>query len=111
MPTVDYHRLSLPESNVVLIDEPVSYRRMLQYLARQSMVAFDAEWKPTFCSTNDLALIQLATREYVYLIDVMVLDISLDEWSLLGRDVFNNNEILKLGKLLPPSPFFNILKF
>lgn len=32
---------------------------MLRNLICESMVAFDAEWKPTFFSTNEVALIQM----------------------------------------------------
>lgn len=32
---------------------------MLRTLVRENLVAFDAEWKPTFFSTNEVALIQL----------------------------------------------------
>lgn len=57
----------------------------------------DAEWKPTFGLTTDVALIQLATRNVVYLVDVVTLDLHASQWGLLGKYVFNNEEILKLG--------------
>jgi ribonuclease D len=39
----------------------------------------------------------LATKNDVYLVDVMVLQLSNEDWSSLAKNVFNNSEILKLG--------------
>lgn len=41
-----------------------------------------------------------ATRNQVFLIDVIQLDIHSEDWNQLGRQIFNNMEILKLGELL-----------
>lgn len=89
--------LTLDNSKIILVNSRDKFFKMLRYLSVQYLVAFDAEWKPTFCSSNELALIQLATREYVYLIDVIQLKIANKDWHQLGRYVFNNNEVLKLG--------------
>lgn len=94
---LEKHRLSLDESSIVLVDERNKFYKMLKYLSEQYLISFDAEWKPTFSSTNELALIQIATREYIYLIDVVQLNIGSEDWSQLSKYVFNNNEILKLG--------------
>lgn len=96
---LETHRLSLDESSIVLVDERNKFYKMLKYLSDQYLISFDAEWKPTFSSTNELALIQIATRDYIYLIDVVQLKIGSDDWSQLGKYVFNNNEILKLGTI------------
>lgn len=96
---LEKHRLSLDESSIVLVDERHKFYKMLKYLSEQYLISFDAEWKPTFSSTNELALIQIATRECIYLIDVVQLNIGSDDWSQLGKYVFNNNEILKLGTI------------
>lgn len=53
------HRLSLDASKLVLVDTRIKFYTMLRTLICESMVAFDAEWKPTFFSTNEVALIQL----------------------------------------------------
>ncbi|KAG4074788.1 hypothetical protein HA402_006427 [Bradysia odoriphaga] len=91
------HLLSLESSQLHLVDTRTKFFAMLRTLTRENMVAFDAEWKPTFFSTNEVALIQLATRQQVFLVDVIQLDISHDDWNHLGRQIFNNMEILKLG--------------
>lgn len=38
-----------------------------------------------------------ATRKQVFLVDVVQLDIGNEDWNQLGRQIFNNMEILKLG--------------
>lgn len=38
-----------------------------------------------------------ATRKQVFLVDVVQLDVNSDDWYQLGRQIFNNMEILKLG--------------
>lgn len=91
------HRLALDPSKLVLVDTRIKFYTMLRTLICESMVAFDAEWKPTFFSTNEVALIQLATRKQVFLVDVVQLDIGNEDWNQLGRQIFNNMEILKLG--------------
>ncbi len=53
------HRLSLDPSKLVLVDTRSKFDMMLRTLICENMVAFDAEWKPTFFSTNEVALIQL----------------------------------------------------
>ena len=83
---------------------------MLNILSVQRFVAFDAEWKPTFCSTNEVALIQLATRNVIFLIDVIMLNISNEDWNHLGKRVFNNNEILKIGEKFSLDICFHIVQ-
>lgn len=53
------HLLSLELSQLHLVDTRTKFYAMLRTLIRENMVAFDAEWKPTFFSTNEVALIQL----------------------------------------------------
>lgn len=52
-------------------------------------------------SRNDLKIIEIcalqATRRQVFLVDVVQLDIANEDWNQLGRQIFNNMEILKLG--------------
>lgn len=39
-----------------------------------------------------------ATRKHVFLVDVVQLDVGNEDWNQLGRQIFNNMEILKLGE-------------
>lgn len=96
----ELHTLPLDSSRIVLVNTIPIYLEMIGDLRCTKMIAFDTEWKPTVLSSNDVSLIQLAKRDTVYLVDVISLiqaKMTDDEWSLLGRWIFNNDEILKLG--------------
>jgi len=64
------------------------------------MVGIDSEWKPFFgTKKNELALIQIASRERVYILDVCSLGLKYPKlWNELGRTLFANENIVKLGK-------------
>ena len=98
--TARYYRLKLsPSPNfITYVDRRDGFDEMLCYLSPQHSVAFDAEWKPIQTSGSELALIQLATAERIFLIDVISTDITVDCWNQLATQIFNNLEILKLGK-------------
>lgn len=87
---------------ITFVDRRDTFDEMLGYLLGQSFVAFDAEWNPIKTSSPELALIQFATNERIFLIDVISSDISPDDWNRLAINVFNNLEILKIGKRWPP---------
>lgn len=92
----EYHKLSIDQSRIVVVTRREEFYEMLEYLSHQLIVAFDAEWKPISFVTTEVALIQLATHEFIYLIDVVLLKLSLGDWNNLASFIFNNTEILKL---------------
>lgn len=94
----EIHILALDDSNIIIVQNRVQYYDMIRYIAAQNYISFDAEWKPTFCATTELALIQLATNSKIFLIDVISISIDINDWNQLGELIFNNNEILKIGK-------------
>lgn len=96
-----YHALDVHRNPIVLVDSRDKFNRMLTLLSGEPVIAFDAEWKPISTSTSDVALIQLATDRCVYLIDVVVNDFATEDWNRLATGVFDNLEILKLGKVNP----------
>lgn len=100
MDTTRYYRLKLSSSPnfITYVDRRDTFDKMLCYLSRQNLVAFDAEWNPIKTPFNELALIQCATAERIFLIDVIAPDITIDLWNLLATSIFNNLEILKIGK-------------
>lgn len=63
------------------------------------VVGLDCEWKPSFGhKTNELALMQIATRRCVFIIDIVNLGNKVPHlWKELGNLLFNNHNILKLG--------------
>jgi hypothetical protein len=96
----EIHAIPLDASRIVLVNSVQLYRGMIHDLRCTKMIAFDTEWKPTILSSNDVSLIQLAKRDIVFLVDVISLiqvKMSDEDWSLLGKWIFNNDEILKLG--------------
>jgi hypothetical protein len=94
------HTLPLNKCCVILVNEIELYREMINDLQTSKIISFDTEWKPTILSCSEVSLIQLAKRDRIYLVDVITLmqhNMSSRDWSLLGRCIFNNEEILKLG--------------
>nr|7JW2_A Chain A, Exonuclease mut-7 homolog [Aedes aegypti]7JW2_B Chain B, Exonuclease mut-7 homolog [Aedes aegypti] len=91
------HTLRLDESHVHLVDSKDKFYAMLSDLCRQSMIAFASEWKPTFGGANEVSLIQLATWDDVYMIDVMVSQLEPLDWAALAKNVFNRDDVLKLS--------------
>lgn len=64
-------------------------------------MGIDCEWKPSFGGQpSELALMQIATRKSVFVIDIVTLSSQTPHlWLELGKFLFNNCDILKLGKL------------
>lgn len=65
-------------------------------------MGIDCEWKPSFgVHLNELSLMQIATRQAVYILDIIKLGSSLGHlWQKLNEILFSNCDILKLGKIL-----------
>lgn len=74
------------------------------------VIGVDCEWKPSFGSDiNELALMQIATRKNVFVLDIINLGNKVPQlWQELGKFVFNNCDILKLGMYYK---FFNNILF
>lgn len=97
----EIHSLPISSSSIVLVNTTELFKSMIKDLRNTKMIAFDTEWKPTTSvSCNDVSLIQLAKRDGIFLVDVISLiqlKMSDEDWSLLGKWIFANDEILKLG--------------
>lgn len=93
-----FHSLPSDKTTIILVDNRDKYADMLEYLSDQSIVGIDAEWKPISRAAIDVALIQIGTRDRIYLIDVMLLDIKMDGWDQLVEQVFNNQQMMKIGR-------------
>lgn len=99
---VDYYKLNLPIGNICLVDCHTEFNNFLENnLKHAHIVGIDCEWKPSFGSQkNELALMQIATRDEVFILDVIQLGSGAGAaqlWENLGRYCFNNCDILKLG--------------
>ena len=93
----EYLSLKLPAESIVLVDTKPKFLDMLSYLEQHLLIGFDSEWKPSVSNDNRVSLIQLATIDRVYLVDCLSHNLDERLWKLMGRRIFNNLEILKLG--------------
>lgn len=75
------------------------YYEMLNFITTQQMVGIDAEWKPITRTSAEIALIQIATLQQIFLIDAICLTMDTSDWNQLAKYVFNNNQILKIGNI------------
>lgn len=97
---VNYHVLKLPRENIKLIDDRRFFEEFLDNGLRDiNMVGIDVEWKPSFGTKQpELALMQIATEENVYILDVTTIGNQLPElWNELGLVLFGNKDIIKIG--------------
>ncbi|XP_075229875.1 exonuclease mut-7 homolog isoform X1 [Lycorma delicatula] len=94
-----YHLFPLPEEFIHVIDNEHKLRWMLDdELNGVEMIGFDAEWKPAFGAvTTSLALLQIATLDKVYILDLIAIKGNSHWWYKFGSHIFGNENIIKLG--------------
>ncbi|XP_066138244.1 exonuclease mut-7 homolog [Euwallacea fornicatus] len=98
--TTDYHSYPLSLDTINLVDTPIAFEILLSSgLEDVEVVGIDCEWKPSFGGQpSELALMQIATHRGVFIIDIVVLGPAAPPlWQELGKHLFNNSDILKLG--------------
>lgn len=96
----DYHELKLSRNCIKVINDSKSFEEFLDSgLEGVFIVGIDSEWKPCFGTKKpEVALIQIATKTNVYILDVYTIGNQLQElWSELSLMLFENKDILKLG--------------
>lgn len=91
---IDYYCVA--REKIHMVADLESYLRLLDKMMRYKLLAFDCEWK---FGDTDVSLIQIASSDWVCLVDVKTLAacIPSSEWRRLGRKLFNNDDIIKLG--------------
>ena len=98
-----YYTLKIPESNIVIVDDFNMFMRAADSIVKKKivrMVGLDCEWKPGFEKTaNQVALLQLATSDFVYLFDLTVIESKIDPCVLkwFFKHLFTSRRITKLG--------------
>ncbi|CAK9829011.1 Exonuclease mut-7 homolog [Anthophora retusa] len=98
--SMNYHEYKLSRDSIKVVDNPRSFEEFLDSgLQGVSIVGIDSEWKPCFgTKQTELALIQIATKTNVYILDVTTIGNELTElWTELVLTLFENKNILKLG--------------
>lgn len=107
---MEYHELSLPDQQIHIIDSVSKFDEFLDkinvelYDANFDVLGMDCEWKPELtCDKSDLASIQLATRNAIYIFHLPQLQpvehFKL-HWEEFSMNIFSNTNILKLGMCL-----------
>ncbi|CAG9831594.1 unnamed protein product [Diabrotica balteata] len=97
---IDYHKMPLPMSAICLIDDPLRFENFLDMASQEvDIIGIDCEWKPSFGGQlNELALMQIATRKNVFILDIINIGNKCPHlWQELGKFIFNNCDILKVG--------------
>lgn len=98
--TQEYYKLCLSDEHVILIDTAEKFYDLMTLLSECSLVSIDCEWKPSFgAKQSQVALIQVATYENVYLIDALILNCQAYSsfWYTFYKSFLDNAEIIKLG--------------
>ncbi|KAK4325028.1 hypothetical protein Pmani_004339 [Petrolisthes manimaculis] len=100
---IDNHQffsLDVPQEEVVIIDTVNKFEENFDDLAGSPLLAIDAEWKPNFGvgSTEQAALLQFATTNNVYILDILTLQNVLQDshWNNISQ-LFSDANITKLG--------------
>lgn len=95
-----FHVLPLPERFIHVIDDEHKLMCLLEKeLVGVEIIGFDAEWKPAFgTKITSLALLQIATLDNVYILDLLALEKNSHWWHTFGCNIFGNDKIIKLGE-------------
>ncbi|XP_011314175.1 exonuclease mut-7 homolog [Fopius arisanus] len=97
---IAYHTLKIPRDRVKLVDSPQTFSQFInQEMRGITMVGIDAEWKPSFgVKKSELAVIQVATENAVFILDVTTLRPENSEiWKQLSVKLLGNRSIVKIG--------------
>lgn len=99
---ITYHELSLPTDSIIFVDSKEKLKHFIDSIKESHNVhriGIDCEWKPRFGTKQlTLALMQIATSENVYILDVMKIGLHYKElWEDLGQIIFLNESIMKLA--------------
>ncbi|XP_039287135.1 exonuclease mut-7 homolog [Nilaparvata lugens] len=98
--STQHYELPLSSDNIVMIDTLEKLEQLSEFGLSDDLttVGLDAEWKPAFShNPSVLSLLQIATKDRVFLIDILSIDKSSSVWHRFGSALFANQNILKLG--------------
>lgn len=97
----EYYKFELRNNQITIIDNAEKFYDLINTnLAECSVVSIDCEWKPSFgASQSQVALIQIATLNDVYLIDTLILNKPeySSFWYTFHKSLLDNAEIIKIG--------------
>ncbi|CAI5727159.1 unnamed protein product [Peronospora effusa] len=90
---------AIGEANILFVDTPTALQTCADHLMNQPAIGFDSEWKAVHISTGPdggpakCALLQLASREKVFVVDV----VALYEHGNILAPLFQSKSVVKLG--------------
>ncbi|XP_065187032.1 exonuclease mut-7 homolog [Sycon ciliatum] len=98
----EYHQLDLPDERITMVDDDRSLAQcMKDVLKHGSIVGMDSEWRPTLCTGGHarIGLLQMATSQHVYLLDMIALPKLADPKLLLQlfSGLFTSRSVVVLG--------------
>ncbi|CAL1287022.1 unnamed protein product [Larinioides sclopetarius] len=91
---------NLSPSDIKYIDNAAKFDDFIKEILNCDVVGIDTEWKPHFgLSSERLALMQIAVRDKVYILDMVYLRDCLmpEHWDSFMKNLFGNSNIIKLG--------------
>ncbi|XP_070531738.1 exonuclease mut-7 homolog isoform X2 [Ptychodera flava] len=98
-----FYKLSIPFENIEIIDSAESLQKCAEILFKPgTIIGIDSEWRPSFgpikCPVK-VSLLQLATIDSVFILDMMTLSESVDDSVMtdFALHLFTTPDVLKLG--------------
>ena len=97
-----YYPLNINFENIILIDTPDKLQKCQQNISnKDTIIGIDAEWLMPLCNFGilRLAVLQLATRDFVFLLDMVVLTgaVSQSQQVSFIQTLFHSPDTIKLG--------------
>ena len=92
--------MTLTEDRIKFVDKPDPCYKAFEALSRAELVGVDVQWRPeTGLAPSLVSLLQVATRDVVYLFDVMTLKGTAKDKLADGfKKLLANPEVGKLGQ-------------
>ncbi|KOB65349.1 putative exonuclease mut-7-like protein [Operophtera brumata] len=95
-----FYKSPLTREQITIIETSEQFYDLISTLTHLDIVSLDCEWKPSFGTKQcQVAIIQLGTKDMVYLIDAILLNKPeyTSFWCSFNKSFLENAEIIKLG--------------
>lgn len=96
----NFYKSPLTREQITIVESGEQLHNLISMLKQIDIVSLDCEWKPSFGAKQcQVALIQIGTKDMVYLIDTIVLNKPehASFWYSFYKSFLENAEIIKLG--------------
>ncbi|KAI6652612.1 exonuclease mut-7-like-like [Oopsacas minuta] len=97
-----FYPLNINFDNIILIDTPAKLQKCQENISNKgTVIGIDAEWLMPNCNFGilRLAILQLATRDFIFLLDMVVLTgaVSQSQQVSFIQTLFHSSDTIKLG--------------